>query len=147
MRQLLFNAEPQTCFPSDRYEAIPDFTSPLAVGLHSLWLPSGPEPRSSTNPFHLNGKRDITGGEFSVGYFRRRFEMGAALSGLTIAPGSGGNVATPFGNAFAYSNEQAACRLAAWATARFTVAMGPTRCSRCACGFGSIASTVPDIPR
>jgi hypothetical protein len=26
---------------------------------------------------------------------------------LTITPGSGGNIATPFGNAFAYSNEQA----------------------------------------
>ena len=107
MRHLLLNPEPQTCFPSDRYEAIPDFASPLAAGLHSLWLPSGLEPRSSVNPFHLNGKRDLTGGEFSVGYFRRRFQTGAALSGLTIAPGSGGNIATPFGHAFAYSNEQA----------------------------------------
>ena len=107
MRHLLFNAEPQSCFPSDRYEAIPDFGSPLAGGLHSLWLPNGLEPRSSANAFHLNGKRDAITGEFAVGYYRRRFQTGAALSGLTIAPGSGGNIATPFGNAFAYSNEQA----------------------------------------
>ena len=107
MRHLLLNAEPQSCFPSDRYEAIPDFGSPLAGGLHSLWLPNGLEPRSSANAFHLNGKRDATTGEFAVGYYRRRFQTGAALSGLTIAPGSGGNIFTPFGHAFAYSNEQA----------------------------------------
>ncbi len=107
MRHLLLNAEPQTCFPSDRYEAIPDFASPLAGGLHSLWLPSGLEPRSSGNAFHLNGKRETTIGEFSPGYYRRRLQTGAALSGLTIAPGSGGNISTPFGHAFAYSNEQA----------------------------------------
>jgi hypothetical protein len=107
MRHLLLNAEPQSCFPSDRYEAIPDFGSPLAGGLHSLWLPNGLEPRSSANAFHLNGKRDATTGEFAAGYYRRRFQTGAALSGLTIAPGSGGNISTPFGHAFAYSNEQA----------------------------------------
>ena len=107
MRHLLLNAEQQTCFPSDRYEAIPDFASPLAGGLHSFWLPNGLEPRSSANAFHLNGKRDSTTSEFAAGYYRRRLQTGAALSGLTIAPGSGGNIATPFGNAFAYSNEQA----------------------------------------
>lgn len=107
MRHLLLNAETQTCFPSDRCEAIPDFASPLVVGLHSLWLPNGLEPRSSANAFHLNGKRDTTTSEFAPGYYRRRLQTGAALSGLTIAPGSGGNIATPFGNAFAYSNEQA----------------------------------------
>ena len=107
MRHLLLNAESQTCFPSGHYEAIPDFASPLAGGLHSLWLPAGLEPRMSANAFHMNGKRETTTGEFSPGYYRRRLQSGAAPSGLTVAPGAGGNVATPFGRAFAYSNEQA----------------------------------------
>lgn len=107
MRHLLLNAEPQTCFPSGYYEELPDFTSPLAGGLHSLWLPSALEPRMSFNAFHLNGKREITPGEYTAAYYRRRAQSAGAPSGLVVPTGPGGNITTPFGSAFAYSNEQA----------------------------------------
>lgn len=106
MRQLLFNTEPQSCFPSSPYEESPSFASPLADGLHSLWLPSAIEPRMSTNVLHLNGKRETTLGEFTAAFYRRRMQSGSAPAGLTAPAGSGGNLATPFGHAFAYSNEQ-----------------------------------------
>ena len=106
MRQFLLNAEPQTCFPSSHYEELPDFTSSLAGGLHSLWLPSAIEPRMSLNVQHLNSKRETTTGEFTAAYYRRRAQSGGAPAGLVVPAGSGGNLATPFGHAFAYSNEQ-----------------------------------------
>lgn len=106
MRHLLLNTEPQTCFPSSHYEELPDFTSPLASGLHSLWLPSALEPRMSINVLHMSGKRETTVGEYTAAYYKRRAQSGGAPAGLVVPTGSGGNLATPFGNALAYSNEQ-----------------------------------------
>lgn len=105
MRSLLFNAEPQTRFPSSPYEELPDFSSPMADGLHSFWLPNAIEPRMSYNAFHLSSKASTS--DFSMSYYRRRLQSAAAPAGLTVPTGSGGNIVTTFGNAFGYSNEQA----------------------------------------
>lgn len=106
MRHALLATEPQTCFPSSHYDEFPDFASPLAGGLHSLWLPSVLEPRMSINVLHMNGKRETTVGEYTAAYYRRRAQSGGAPAALVVPTGSGGNFTTPLGNAFAYSNEQ-----------------------------------------
>ena len=106
MRHLLFNTEPQSCFPNVHYEEFPDVTSSLVNGLHSLWLPSALDPRISMNALHLNGKRETTVGEYTAAYYKRRAQSGGAPAGLVVPAGAGGNITTPFGRAYAYSNEQ-----------------------------------------
>ena len=94
MRHLLLNTEPQTRFPSAHYEELPDFTSPLANGLHSLWLPSALEPRMAINVLHLNGKRETTVGECTFVAPERQNELtrripveaGEDLQGLVRLP-------------------------------------------------------------
>lgn len=106
MRHLLFDSEPQSWFPFGAGEEVADPTTTLADGLHSLWLPNGLEPRLSYNAAHLSARRQTTVGEISPAYYKRRGQTAAALPGLTVPTGTGGNVTTPFGRAYAYSNEQ-----------------------------------------
>lgn len=106
MRHLLVDSEPQSWFPFGAVEEVADPTTTLADGLHSLWLPNGLEPRLSYNAAHLSARRQTTVGEISPAYYKRRGQSAAALAGLIVPSGTGGNVATPFGRAYAYSNEQ-----------------------------------------
>lgn len=85
-----------------------DFGIPLIDGLYSLWLPSGLDLRTSYNAAHLSGRRAATIGESASAYYRRRAQSSPNLSTFAVPGGLGGNVPTPFGRAFAYSNEQAA---------------------------------------
>lgn len=108
MRQLIAEIEPQSWAPMGPAEESLDYGSSLIDGLFSLWLPSGLEPRTSYNAAHLSGRRTATAGESTAAYFRRRSQSGGNPSTIAIPGGLGGNVPTPFGRAFAYSNEQAA---------------------------------------
>ena len=83
-----------------------DWGSPLATGIHSLWLPHGADPRISYNAAHLNPLREDVNSEYTSAYYRRRLQSSPSLASLPVPSGSGGNVATPFGRAFAYSSEQ-----------------------------------------
>jgi hypothetical protein len=105
MRQLLVSSEPQSLFPGGQMEETLDWGSPLAAGIHSLWLPHGADPRVSYNAAHLNPLREDINGEYTSAYYRRRLQFGPSLASLQVPSGSGGNVATPFGRAFAYSSE------------------------------------------
>lgn len=106
MRQLLVSSEPQSLFPGGQVEEILDWGSPLAMGIHSLWLPHGADPRISYNAAHLNPLREDISSEYTAAYYRRRVQFSPSLASLQVPSGSGGNVATPYGRAFAYSSEQ-----------------------------------------
>ncbi|BDC48921.1 hypothetical protein F183_A12370 [Bryobacterales bacterium F-183] len=100
--------EPQSWAPMGTPEEPLDFGSSMIDGLYALWLPSGLDPRISYNAAHLNGRRAATPSEFTPAYFRRRSQSSPNSSTIAVPGGLGGNAPTPFGRAFAYSNEQAA---------------------------------------
>lgn len=108
MRQLITEIEPQSWAPMGQAEESLDYGSSLIDGLYSLWLPSGLDPRTSYNAAHLSGRRAATIGESASAYYRRRAQSSPNPSTVAVPGGLGGNVPTPFGRAFAYSNEQAA---------------------------------------
>jgi hypothetical protein len=108
MRQLISEIEAQSWAPIGAVEESLDYGSSMIDGLFSLWLPSGLEPRTSYNAAHLSGRRAATIGESASAYYRRRTQSSPNPSTVAVPGGLGGNVPTPFGRAFAYSNEQAA---------------------------------------
>ena len=106
MRQLLVSSEPQSLFPGGQVEETLDWGSSLATGIHSLWLPHGADPRLSYNAAYLNPLRADINTEYTAAYYRRRPQSSPSLATLQVPSGSGGNITTPYGRAFAYSSEQ-----------------------------------------
>lgn len=147
MRQLIAQIEPQSWAPMGPAEESLDYGSSLIDGLYSLCLPSGLDPRTSYNAAHLSGRRAATIGESASAYYRRRAQSSPNPSTVVVPGGLGGNVPTPFGRAFAYSNEQAAMSVGSLGYVPMYSGDGTWKSYRSPSGSASIASMGPDSPR